>query len=364
MPAKFVFVAQDLKRGLAVAKIVKPSSGDYVVKFDTNGATLYSADKRRMSLVNVPASQTLGVDDGWVSDEYCIPLVKMSLFDSNLDTITFAFTENAMTIKATDGKQTRRATIKKRADSTRRNMMPAIRVGKPSLVEAGKFGKLLRLVGCSALVRETKTEEEMRINQVHFRSNMASSNARYHASVSMLEGMDLDLSIIGSDIPAIRSFCSKLDDVVGLFQDKHKLYIIDTKTMSMLVLGKVVATKSDFSLPSDNFNTEISLMKDQFLDGLNWALTALDGTQRLTCEVLEGTLVMSNNGEVFSMPASFKRGTSFRVDLPAKFLHAAVSHTDSDEVLIKLGHTDNPTIVEVSDTDSSVKHYLQIMRSK
>jgi hypothetical protein len=134
--------------------------------------------------------------------------------------------------------------------------------------------------------------------------------------------------------------------------------------MSMLVLGKVIATKSDFVPPSDSFSTEVLLSKDQFLKGLDWAITALDGTQRLTCEVLEETLVMSNNGEVFSMPASFKKGTMFRADLPAKFLHAAVSHTDSDEVLVKLGNADNPTVVEVSDTDSSVKHYLQTMRSR
>lgn len=368
MPAKFVFAAHDLKRGLNMAKLVKPSSGDFVMKFDPARATIYSADKRRMSFIHVVATKSSGIDDAWVSDEYHIPISKMSLFDSDLESVTFTLNENSMVIQASDGKQTRRATIKRRVDSTRRQVIPQFKLGDVSTVDANQFGKLLRVVGCSALVRETKTEEEMRVNQVHFDtdSESAFSNARYHASYASLPGMKLNLSIIGSDIPVIRSFCSKSGSTIGLCQDKTRLYVIDPDTKSMLVFGRVASKKPDFSLPSDNFSTEILLEKEKILDGLDWALTALDGTQRLSCEIEDDVMRMSNNGEIFNVPISIQRGSSFHADLPARFLRAAINHTDSNTVLMKFGHADVPSIMEITDAGpgTGVRHFFQVMRGK
>ena len=385
MTAKFTFSASCLKHGLSLAKIVKPSSGDFMVRFGKTGATFYSADKRRITLVNIASDSVLDVDDGWLSDEYCVPAVKMSLFDSKLETVTFSVSDSGMTVKASDGHQTRRATVKRRSDSTRRNVIPVLKHGNLSLIDPKKFGKLLRVVGCSALVRETKTEEEMRINQVHFCSEQESafSNARYHASIATLKGMNLDLSIIGSDIPSIRSFCAKLDGKVGLFQDKNKLYVVDVLTNSVFIMGRVLAAKSDFDFPTDEFSIEMTFSREKLLSGLDWALTALDGTQRLSCEVEDGLMKMSNKGEIFSMPVVFVRGSSFRADLPAKFLRTAVEHTDSDDVVIKFGHEKFPTIMEVSDRIGAdkigqseeegegkegscvhIRHYLQIMKTR
>lgn len=369
MPVKFAFSAQSLKRGLAMTKLVKPSSGDFIVRFSSKGATFFSADKRRMAFINVKANEPPDVEDGWMSDEYCIPAMKMVLFDSNLDSVTFSIAENAMVIHASEGSQTRKATVKRRAEATRRNHIPTIRYGDLALVSADKFGRLLRVVGCSALVRETKTEEEMRINQVHFHPELgcASSNARYHASVARMDGMNLDLSIIGSDIPPIRTFCARLEDSVGLFQDRNKLYVVDPHTDSVLAMGRVAAVKPDFSPPPDDFKIEAILEKEKLISGLDWALAALDGTQRLTCEADGDLLRMSNNGEIFSMPIAFKQGTSFRADLPARFLRSVADHTDSDSIKLKYGHAQLPTVMEVSDmgeSDVCVKHYLQVMRSR
>jgi len=369
MSVKFSFSAHQLKHGLAMAKLVKPSSGDFVIRFDKNGVILYSTEKRRLALIKVAANDLPEVENGWTSEEYCMPAVKMSLFDPDLDSVVFSLTDNAMIIQASEGKQTRKATVKRRADSTRRTLIPTVRWGELVSVNADKFGRLLRMVGCSALVRETKTEEEMRVNQVHFYSDTesAASNARYHASVAALGGMKLDLSIVGSDIPIIRSFCAKLEGMVGLYQDKHKLYVVDESTNSALSFGRVVAIKPDFMPPPDEYGIDAVLNKEQLLSGLDWALAALDGTQRLSCETEDDTLKMLNNGEIFSMPISFRTGKSLRADLPARFLRTVVAHTDSDDVRVRFGNTHAPAVLEVSDTgcpDIQVRHYLQAMRSR
>lgn len=366
---KFTFTAQSLKHGLAMMRLVKPSSGDFIVRFSSEKVVFHSSDKRRMSVINVIPDRVDVDDVNWVSDEYYIPVSKMSLFDSNLDTAVFTLTDNSIIIQASDCGQTKKATIKRRRTNfTRRNVIPDIKYGNLSLVDATKLDKILRVVGCSALVRETKTDEEMRINQVHFCSSPARaiSNARFHASIVDLDDIQLDVSIIGSDIPIIRSFCAKTCGTIGLFQDAKNLFIVDAQTKSMIIFRHVIAAKVDFSPPIGEFNNEVVISRDKILGGLQWAIAALDGTQRLSCHASDGILKMSgNSGEIFSMPVTFRKGSSFQVDLPAKFLCTAINHTDSDDVILKLGHSQLPTIVEVSDEGTTcVRHYLQIMRGK
>lgn len=367
---KFTFSASALKHGVAVAKFIKPASGDFVIRMKSDGMTLFASDKRRFACVNVKAREPVDVDAGWTSEEFFIPATKMSLFDSNLDHVSFTLGDNSAVIQAVDGKQTRRATLKRRIDSMRRTHIPDLRIGSMQHISADSFSKLIRMVGCSALVKETKTDDEMRVNQVHFvpDGECAFSNARFHASVGYLPGMKLDLSIIGSDIPVLRSFCSKIDGSIGLFQDRSKLYAIDPETGSVIAFGRVSSGgKPDFQPPSDEFSAELFANKDKLKSGLEWALTALDGTQRLTCSAENDMMSMSNNGEIFSTPVEFKRGSSIKADIPARFLKSIVDHIDSESVVIKFGHRDNPTIMSVSgNEDSNVKvlHYLQTMRGR
>jgi translation initiation factor 1 (eIF-1/SUI1) len=293
----------------------------------------------------------------------------MVLFDADLADVSFVLGENSLTVQATGGKHTRKATIKRRVDSTRRKHMPTVRWGNLVMVDARRLAKMLRVVGCSALVKETKTEEEMRVNQVHFDSvsSSASSNARFHASVVKTEGMDLDVSIVGSDIPTVRTFCAKLEGKVGLCQDKHRLYVVDPQSDSAIVVSRVASVSTKFEAPTLEFATEILLSRENLIDGLDWALAALDGTQRLTCEASGEELKMSNSGEIFNMPVTFKSGREFKADLPAKFMRTVADHLDSDNIMLRFGHAQHPTLMEVSNVDEpdiQVRHFIHTMRSR
>jgi hypothetical protein len=366
---RFSFTASCVKYGLNTARIIKPSSGDFIVRFWERGLTFFSADKRRFIISNVESSSQ-SIDPGWISDEYNIPIVKTSLFDPNLDSVSFTLMDNSISIQAMEGDQRRKAIIKKRTDPTKRRIIPDVKLGDLSFIDSKKFSKLLRIVGCSALVRETKTEEEMRVNQVHFDSmkKSAFSSTRHYASYAVLDGICFDFSIIGSDIPQIRAFCSKIDGDVGFYQDKNKLYIVDTKTKSIFAISKLSSIKPDFSPPSDEFKTEVLVSKDKLVKNLTWALSALDGTQRLTCEINDDNMTMLNGGnEVFSFPIIKKTGNDFKSDLPAKFFHTIINHIDSDTVILRLNHSVMSTIIgitEESSLDVSVVHYVQAMRSR
>jgi hypothetical protein len=317
----------------------------------------------------VKATEKPDIPSDWKSDEFFIPISKIALLDADLDSVVFSIVENALTISAMGGGQTKKATVKRRIESLRRNTIPVFRWGNVSEVDAGEFARLLRVVGCSALVKETKTEEEMRVNQVHFNPelNCASSNARYHASMVKLDGMALDISIVGSDIPLIRSFCSKLSGNVGLYHDKNRLYVVDLETESVFVMGRVAYSGSSFAAPTQDFGIEILINRSHLIDGLEWALAALNGTQRLSCEVNGREMKMSNGGEIFSIPVSLNRGTGFKADMPAKYLRSITSHLDSDNILMRFGHPDHPTLLEMSNVNEDIMqvyHYLHTMRGR
>ena len=53
---KFQFQPEDLKRALGTAKIIKPVTGDYVLKFSGGLLSIYSYDKRRSARAEVKHS--------------------------------------------------------------------------------------------------------------------------------------------------------------------------------------------------------------------------------------------------------------------------------------------------------------------
>jgi len=135
----------------------------------------------------------------------------------------------------------------------------------------------------------------------------------------------------------------------------------------VLALSKVASASAAFEPPTRDFAIEMRLSREHLIDGLDWAIAALDGTQRLSCEAEGDEMKMSNNGEIFNMSIAFALGSQFRADLPAKFMRTVADHLDSDDITLRFGHPKNPTLLEVSnadETDIRVRHYMHVMRGR
>jgi hypothetical protein len=377
--AKFGFNPDSLRRGFALVKQVKPATGDFVLKFISGIFVIYSADKRRRCRVEIPP---IDIIEDFDSDDYYLPMDRTSLFEIDLEKVSISITDKGMVIKSEGSGQSRQATVKKRLDNSRRATIPPrivdISDNDISTMPKKVFDELLRQVSCSALVKETKTEEDMKVNQVHFYPNhsMAVSNARFYASFVHSHGLSLDLSIVSADIPIIRNFCSRVSgDKISVGQTNRELVILDPITRSSIGFSRVSCTRPPLQILSDDgFSVEVSVDASHLSKSLSWCAMALEGTSRLSIETKSNGdanfLVLSSGGnELSRMPVNTMNGYGIKADFPASILMNLCSSVDSDNIILRYKHKSQPTILEIRGalTESHpviARHFVQSMKER
>ena len=375
---KLEFNPDDVRHGLARAKLVKPLTNDFILKIMNGNLVVYSYDKRRCARAEIRPINAIASD--YESEEHFLPADRQAFLDSGLSALSLSVTDKGMLIKTSEGKQSRQATLKKKAELSRRPPIPP----RPSLQASASFlakdfEELLRQVSCSALVRETKTEEDMRVNQVHFYpdESCAVANARFYATTATLPGMNVDLSVVSADLPLMKSFCSKLSDRnVEVGQDSKHLFVIDPNTGSYLTFSRVASKKPVLSLlPEEGHEIVIEIDRDQLAKCLNWAAMAIEGTQRLTLlAIAEGTdgdgIMEFINGkqEISKMPVKFRTGKRLSADFPVKYLAGIVRYLGEGNACLKFAHPSSPTVLEItelaSDDKSKARHFIQAMKER
>jgi len=375
---KFQFNPEDLKRSLGIAKIIKPVTNDLVLKVSGGVLTIYSYDKRRSARAEV---RPIGSDapDGYSSDEYFLPVDRTAFLDSELASISISITEKGMMVKVEGDGQSRQASIKKRAELSKRAPLPQRFTASGVQVKAKHFEELVRQVSCSALVKETKTDDDMRVNQVHFYPDQscAVANARFYATVAKLPGMALELSIVSADLPAMRTFCSKFGDgdiIVG--QDKTKLYLQDPISNSSVTFSRIASTRPPLALlPEDGWETVVAIDRDQFAKNLSWCSNVIEGTQRLGVKALADSPdgsgfmeLLNGKQEISRLPIKFRQGRELRADFPVKILASIVRYLGEGQASLKFAHPSSPTILEICEEsqDGAVlaRHFVQSMKER
>lgn len=370
--AKFSFAPDQLKRAFALARLVKPASGDYIIKMMSGTLVIHSADRRRFCRAEVSPTQAPSDESDFTSEDYYLPADRQSLFESDLDSISLSFTDKGLQIRAEGNGQSRQATLKKRADNSRRATAPKRPIVSGASVKASVFQDLLHHVSCSALIRETKSEEDMKVNQVHFypEKNCAVSNARFYASMASLEGLELDLSVVSSDLPLIKNFCAKFAGDIVIGQDKSHLAVADPVSGTCMFFSRVSSNKPPLALLDHvGYKTEITVDKTQMAKALQWASMAVDGTSRLSLEYSEGEMTLSSKGnEIARIPASMEAGKAFRSDFPVKILNNIFAFITSEKARLKFAHSAAPTILMVTEESpeglARGYHYVQSMEDK
>lgn len=376
---KLEFDPESLRRAFAVARIVKPETNDFCLRFTDGGLTIVSQDKRRYVRSEIRPKNVI---DGLSTDDFYLTSDRSSLFDSDLESVTITVNDKSLTVNASGDGQARQAVLKRRSERARRPPVPSrpLTDGAHEL-DPSSFEELLRQVSCSALVKETKTDEEMRLNQVHFYPDhgCAISNARFYASYSFLPGLSLDLSIVSADLPVIRQFCSqhKAGSKILVHQDDRRLYVTDPSTGSVVSMTRVNCGKPPYHfLDESEFGTVVQVRRDVAMKGLSWASTALEGTQRITVDCPSGTVVggetvmtlLSDNTEIAQFKAVVKEGSGFKADFPARLLHSIFTYLEDGSVELRYGHKQLPTILQVrqSDPKGPVRsfHFLQSMKAR
>lgn len=380
------FSPGELRRGFAVAKLVKPQTGDYVLKVQGDTLSIVSYDARKYARAEIKAGVVVSLPDDYVSDEFFLSDDRKTLLDTDLQQVEIRVTDKGMNIVAHDADKTkeRKAVIRRRPDNSRRPRLPkrleADRDHAMS-VKASVLEDMLRHVSCSALVKETKTEDDMRVNQVHFYKDheCVYANARSHATVVHHPGLNLDCSIVSSDIPLIKQFCAKLGEEEVLFgQDRTHVYVQDPRSGSCVFASRVSGKRPEFStagFEEDLFKTVISIYGDELNSSVGWAITAVEGTSRITFATAPPTregkgnadLVLLADGEVVSKFPVTAAG-DLKADFHIGCMSSIAAYLAHEDVTLRYGHKNNPTLLDISMVSKvskvRVRHFIRSMKER
>lgn len=365
---------KDLTTALALARIVKSDSGDLAIRVEGKSISFFSYDKRRFVVSRVNANG----DSVPLGDHY-ISLDRIQILESGLESVSLSMSGNSMTITSDGGGQSRTAVLKSRAPGSRRPPIPSIPadVKLEHSIKSSELDWILRQLSCSALVKETKTDEDMRINQVHFfgDAKCSTSSTGYHVTAVRASNIDLDLSIVSSDIPAIRAFCTKChgDVIVVSSNDKH-IFFSDVRTNSFLALSRISSKRPALSLPDhDGFKNAFVADGQIVTQNAEWASMAIEGTQRVTFSVSRfadgsGEVKLIHGQELSKFPVRFLSGEGFSADFPIRYISSVLSYIDG-QVLFRFSHKDVETLLCISgypdrNDGLSSSHYMQCMRSR
>jgi hypothetical protein len=377
MMPKFSFCPDDIRRGFALVKLIRPMTGDYVLRIAGKTLSVISYDRRRFCRADIRALSS-DTEDDYVSDEFFLSVDRQTLFDAKLSSMSISVGDKGLNIRASEEGQNRSAVIRRRPDNSRRPKIISRELPSGGvLTQAKSFEDLLHKVSCAALIRETKTDEDMKINQIHFypEKECVTSNARTYASAAFLSGLNLDLSIVSADIPMIRTFCMKIkSEQINIGQNASHLFLSDPDTGSYLILSRVVTAKPPLFLVSENdYLVEFEVERTKLVSSLSWTKTAIEGTSRINIAAVcssennSGTLSISSNGqEMASIQVKFRKGKELRSDFHVPTLFSIISAVDDDIILLRYSHPKIPTLLEMTSIQPSIvsaRHFLQCMRT-
>ncbi len=366
---KFVLSSKSVGDGVAVARIVKPETGDFCMRFDRDGLVIFSYDKRRYVRAAVPYSSH-DVPKDFRSEEFYVTPERTSLFDSDLESVTVKINAASVSIKAEGGDQSRQASLKRRAKKSKRTPVPdAVVPAGASSVLAVRRDLLEEVLGhllCSAVVG--KTEEEMRVNQIHFYSDerCATSMTRFYGTVVRLKSPVPDFSVIGTDAPSVRTFATKAAvEEVSLHQDERRLYVSDG--YSCLSLTRVSGKRPPLVLADNSlFKFSCRLKKEQISKALVWASTAVqdEGTSRVRLRADGSDFVMAYKDEEISRIRCEDRKGDLEADFQVRHLKHIVDHITPD-IRLLYGYPSDPNLLCLSPEEQSdsydVHHYMKAM---
>jgi hypothetical protein len=290
----------------------------------------------------------------------------VALFESELSGLALSVTDKGVILKFDGDGRARTATVKRRAESSKRPRMPAAPDSSGYLrVSVKSFESLLRQVSCSALVRETKTDEDKKWNQIHFYPDgHVTSNARFYATVAHMEGLELDFSMVSSDIPLVRAFCSKSKDDILIGSDSRTIRFADPSTGSWMSLAKVSTERPSLSVPPESHSSSVSFLREDFRKSVKWCMMALEGTPRITRSVSAGQVRrLTGTTELSSFPAELE-GRDFSSDLPVKVLSTVSDHLDDGPMRALFGNPAMAGVVEITQPGgaTSSRHFVKGMK--
>lgn len=360
---KFGLNPKSVKRSFNLAKVVKPQSQDYSVIFNGGHVIFGSSDKRK-SVV----SYSIMESQDSCADEFYLPMDRSSILDMEMDKCEVHINEKGANLKYTESGKSRSALLKRRSEDSKRPKLQLVYPSpSPVQVNSSILEDILRSVSASALVKETKTEEDMKMNQVfsYPEHSCLVSNARFYATQVIHDSIKFDFSIVSSDVPVVRAFAEKSTENLSLSHDQHKTYV-HSSDGSCLALSKVKTNKPSMLIPAFAFpEKSIDIDREEFRATMKWVASTAEGTNRVTVECLDDVLSFKSAGVELATSSCITNGNAIKMDLPINILSMILDYCSDGIISLTNNVAEVPGMVVFRQNLSSgvvVNHFMKPMR--
>lgn len=352
-----------LRKCFSIAKLVKPVANDYSVEFNCGFLQFSSVGKRHVVASRVFVSSDIE------NSEFLLPVDRSGVVDISTVGCKLSVLPKGLNLKYVTEGNTRNANIKRRAESSRKTRTPALPEFNGAItIRKDDLDFILRHLSASAQIKNTKTEEDMRINQVFFNAskNEAVANARYYATSVKSTLIDFDLSVVSSDIPIIRSFIDNFD-VIDIVRAHDSIYLMDKPRESWLRINNHRSDAKYGALPTvDIPSHSFHVQKESLKDMVKWSTLTVDGSQRVSINLVGDLLrILSNSNELAATKVHDSMG-GFTADFPLSVLATVVDYLDDGNILIGYSFDGAPDIITLTqaNTNSTAVHYIRSMKTQ
>jgi hypothetical protein len=347
------------KKYLNIPKLLKSGTPEVLIQKTDSGISISSSERRRVVKIEIPASDLVIPEGVQYSIAFDNPLLNENDVNSwnmvaKKDTLKFEFISDS-------GKKV--TEIRKKAKPVAFNA--------PMVWELlQKFSKsditrILDHLEASASVKDTKTEEDARINAIFFREDGSFSINRHTASVSKGVG-EKRWSLPSLDFSSVRAFIDRCDsDQMIRFED-GKEYIRVGYENFWLYLTKVVSREPNFAFLEDKYLYEFNTTVDALKSIVKWSEYNADASSYLTLGFNQDECEFKTKYKTLGTIKGTNVGSVFEVSLPSKNFVNLVEYLSGKDVSLRFSHEKLNTIFNLHSIDGETgrlfDHYIQSVK--
>lgn len=227
------------------------------------------------------------------------------------------------------------------------------------------FLNVLDHLEASASVKDTKTEEDARINAVYFRPSFSFSINRHTASVAPAVALKT-FSIPSLDYSVIRSFVDKLDNNENVKIYQSPSYMKIGQDRYWLYLTRIASREPNFSRLEDNFSFKFTTSVSALKSLVKWSEYNAEASSYMTLHMENDQCEFKTKFKSLGSIKGKIHGEPFSVNLPSKGFVSLIEYLYGEEVNLNYSHVKMPTIFNLSTNidgaSSSQDHYIQSVR--